>query len=240
MSLGSSGSRNPWYAPMGRMLRSWAMAALLVGLSYPAGAQDGCCFCSGGACDSPCNAGICEAASCTALCDSIGCVGAAFNVCASGSCATNDCITFSGVSCSDFPDCPEPPTATPTQTPSSTPTETPSSTPTETPTKTPTQTPTSTPTSTNTPIPQGGSCAANPSNCAAALMCVDEVCCDTACDGPLEQCNLSGRQGTCTSIAAPAPAASRSGLVVATVLLAAIGVLAMARRRDLKHYLWSV
>ena len=102
-----------------------------------------------------------------------------------------------------------------------------------TPTSTPTSTPTATPTETK--VPEGGSCT-TPSQCATAL-CVDEVCCDTACDGPAEVCNLQGQEGICTVVTAPAPAASRTGLLIGLVLLLAVAAFALVRRRDLKHYL---
>jgi hypothetical protein len=46
----------------------------------------------------------------------------------------------------------------------------------------------------------------SPTQCASAF-CVDGVCCDTACDGPQEQCNLPGERGTCVSTAAHCEAA---------------------------------
>src|SRR5260221_6331855 len=46
----------------------------------------------------------------------------------------------------------------------------------------------------------------SPTQCASAF-CVDGVCCNTACDGPLEQCNLPGERGTCVSAAAHCEAA---------------------------------
>lgn len=100
------------------------------------------------------------------------------------------------------------------------------------PTATSTASPTATATPTNTLIPQGGSCAAAPGDCAPDLSCVDDVCCDTSCDGPLEQCNLSGFEGTCTSTTAPAPAASSKGLLIAFALLISVGALALFRRRN--------
>lgn len=100
--------------------------------------------------------------------------------------------------------------------------------PSPTPTPTSTVTPTATETPTNTPIPNGGSCA-DPATCASGN-CVDAVCCDTSCPGPLEQCNLAGREGTCTTVAAPAPALTPVAQVVAIVLLAATAAWAMRRR----------
>lgn len=97
------------------------------------------------------------------------------------------------------------------------------------PTATPTQTPTVTITPTRTPIANGGRCV-DPADCASGN-CVDDVCCDTPCNGPAEACNLVGRQGTCSAIAAPAPAATRGGLVLTALVLFAIGALAVWRRR---------
>ena len=70
--------------------------------------------------------------------------------------------------------------------------------------------------------------------------CVDDVCCDTECNEPDQICNLAGSVGTCTDITAPAPTTSRTGLLIGLGLLAAIAALALWRRRELKHYLWSV
>jgi hypothetical protein len=97
-----------------------------------------------------------------------------------------------------------------------------------TPTATPTATSTSTATPTNTPKPNGADCT-DPSPCASGF-CVDGVCCNTACDDPLERCD--GRvPGTCTSLAAPAPALSWRGLLVAALVLVATATVALWRRR---------
>ena len=129
-------------------------------------------------------------------------------------------------------------TDTPTQTPTDTPTATPTSTATNTPTVTPTATATATPTATNTPADDGAPCTSD-SQCGSGN-CVDDVCCDTECNEPDQICNLAGSVGTCTDIAAPAPATSRSGLLIGIGILAAIAAVALWRRRELKHYLWSV
>jgi MYXO-CTERM domain-containing protein len=92
-------------------------------------------------------------------------------------------------------------------------------TPTVTSTATATATASATPT--RTPVPQGGECT-DVSQCVTDLLCADGVCCNTACDQPLEQCNLPGRGGMCASTAAAAPAASSTGL------LAMLGVLILA------------
>jgi hypothetical protein len=98
-----------------------------------------------------------------------------------------------------------------------------------TPTPTSTATPSPTQTPTHTLIPIGGSCA-DPALCASGN-CVDNVCCDTACTEPLRQCNLEGRVGICTSIAAPAPALTLRAQLVAIVLLVATAAWAIRRRR---------
>ncbi len=123
------------------------------------------------------------------------------------------------------------PTSTPTTTPTATPTETPTETPTATPTATPTTTPTATPTATptDTPSSNGASCESG-TEC-ASTNCVDGVCCNTPCTGDLEQCNLSGSVGTCTSIVAAAPAVSGRGLTVTMALLMMVGWLAVRRLR---------
>ncbi len=153
-----------------------------------------------------------------------------------GTGATSGLIEKKSASISVGPGFPSP-TDTPTETPTATPSETPTSTPSETPTGTPTETPTGTPTetatatSTSTPIPQGGSCADSGSGCAAGLFCADEVCCDTACGGTAERCDLPGLEGTCSSLTAPAPAVSPRWLLVGIALLTAIGTFALGRLR---------
>ncbi|MDX2165870.1 MAG: hypothetical protein SF182_02360 [Deltaproteobacteria bacterium] len=77
-------------------------------------------------------------------------------------------------------------------------------------------------------VPDGGSCL-DPADCVSGN-CVNDVCCDTACNGPEQQCNLPGSEGICTSTAAPAPAASPAGLVIALALLISVGAIAMLRR----------
>lgn len=102
-----------------------------------------------------------------------------------------------------------------TNTPTATPTATPTSTPTATITDTPTDTPTATPT--NTLVPQGGPCM-DSSQCEPPLICMDGVC----------------------LIQAMIPTASRTGLFALAAALALVGVFVLWRRRELKHYLWSV
>jgi hypothetical protein len=77
-------------------------------------------------------------------------------------------------------------------------------------------------------IPDGGSCA-DPTDCVSGN-CVDDVCCDTACDQPDQQCNLPGEVGVCSSVAAKAPAASPTGLLIGLALLIGIGALSILRR----------
>src|SRR6185503_12518511 len=47
--------------------------------------------------------------------------------------------------------------------------------------------------------PAGGGCS-RPGECASGLSCVDGRCCDTACSGTCEACNLPSVEGTCTPI----------------------------------------
>jgi hypothetical protein len=82
-------------------------------------------------------------------------------------------------------------------------------------------------------IPQGGSCEEFPDACAGGLPCVNDVCCENSCDGLLQRCDVPGSLGLCTSIAAPAPAVSRSGLIAVVAILIAIGGLRVVRRRRL-------
>ena len=46
--------------------------------------------------------------------------------------------------------------------------------------------------------PDGSACRLN-SDCKSSI-CVDEVCCDSACDGICERCDIAGRLGTCAII----------------------------------------
>src|SRR5262249_30824011 len=47
---------------------------------------------------------------------------------------------------------------------------------------------------------QGGFCTL-PQDCSSGLSCVDNVCCDTACTGTCQACDLPGSVGTCTTVA---------------------------------------
>ncbi len=46
---------------------------------------------------------------------------------------------------------------------------------------------------------QGGYCD-EPSDCDSSLYCVDNVCCNTACNGSCQACDLSGSVGTCSDV----------------------------------------
>lgn len=122
------------------------------------------------------------------------------------------------------------PTWTPTNTPTSTATVTPTGTPTASPTNTPTATPTATVTPTPTPLPNGANCS-DGVQCDSEI-CVDDVCCDRACDGPGERCNLPGRVGTCERAdAVGAPTLTPPALTLAITLLLAVAAVALLRRR---------
>ena len=71
------------------------------------------------------------------------------------------------------------------------------------------------------PLPNGSSCMTT-TDCASTF-CVDGVCCNSACAGPLDRCNLPDELGTCVSAAAPAPALTPWGLLAASVLLLCVG-----------------
>lgn len=54
--------------------------------------------------------------------------------------------------------------------------------------------------------------------------CIDDVCCDTPCQGSFEQCNLPGKLGQCQStLQIPAPVLSRVGLMAAIGLCLLVG-----------------
>jgi hypothetical protein len=111
-----------------------------------------------------------------------------------------------------------------------TPNGAPTPTPTTTPTTTTTATATTTQTATSTPSPgPNGSACTDPGQCESTF-CVDDVCCDSACTGPAEQCNLPGQTGICASVTAAAPALTPRALTMAIALLAGIAALALRRR----------
>jgi hypothetical protein len=102
---------------------------------------------------------------------------------------------------------------------------------------TPTHTPTSTPTGTATATPTGipmraiGQPCTMPGQC-QSMNCVDGVCCDMACTQADHACNLPGREGTCLSTtAAPAPAVSGMGTVLAIAMLLLVAGARLALRR---------
>lgn len=116
--------------------------------------------------------------------------------------------------------------------------ETATATPSSTPTVTPTSTATATSTPTNTKIPDGVSCV-DPLDCASGN-CVDDVCCESACDGPGQSCNLAGLEGACLGPETMAPVASNRILPLLVAVLAALGVVTVARRRDLGNSVRSL
>jgi hypothetical protein len=82
---------------------------------------------------------------------------------------------------------------------------------------------------TPTRAPNGDGCD-DPADCISGN-CVNDVCCDTACNGPEQACNIPGSVGTCSNIAAAAPAASHGALLAGVVLLLVVGGVALWRRR---------
>jgi hypothetical protein len=105
------------------------------------------------------------------------------------------------------------------------------STPTSTPAATQTATASHTRTATPSPQPTGAFCT-EPGQCQSEF-CVDDVCCDTACDAPGEACDVLGHVGACTAVSntEPAPAMSNSGLLIAAALLAVAGTVLVRRRK---------
>ena len=200
-----------------------------MGLHLPqaaiAAAPSCCCTCEFSAgCPPACFPDVTTAEECEALCQEQGFppCGAArqcSNPSAGDGCnaGTVSCIQASPTSTA---------TSTGTATVTSTPTATGTATATATDTATATATDTATPT--NTPVPQGGACI-TPAQCATPF-CVDGVCCDSACTGPMEQCNLPGQAGTCVQTAAGAPALTPWGLIAVALGLAGIGAFTLRRR----------
>ena len=78
--------------------------------------------------------------------------------------------------------------------------------------------------------PDGASCS-DPADCLSGN-CVDDVCCNTPCDQPDQLCDQPGREGVCVTVqTAPAPALSGIGLLIAAVMLAALGGIGFLRGR---------
>gem|GEM_PF-4134438 len=195
------------------------------------GMQDSCecvVFDCGGSfpvCDGPCPVGqVCESVAAGCFCSSPTATATATGTATSTATAT-------GTATSTATDTPTA-TATDTATSSATATGTPTATATDTPTATATatDTPTATATDTATSVPQGGVCA-SPSECASGQFCSSGVCCNEECSEAGFSCALPGQAGTCSEIVAAAPATGGRGLAVAVAMLAAIGILALVRRR---------
>ncbi|MDX2170742.1 MAG: hypothetical protein SF182_26970 [Deltaproteobacteria bacterium] len=78
--------------------------------------------------------------------------------------------------------------------------------------------------------PDGAACVLD-ADCQSGN-CVDDVCCNSACDGPDQLCDQPGREGTCVTVqTAPAPALSGLGLLVASLILTGLGGIGLLRRR---------
>ncbi len=103
-------------------------------------------------------------------------------------------------------------------------------TPTATATATATVTATATATQTQTPVAQGGDCT-DASQCATGLFCSDAVCCDTACAGSGQDCDIPGQAGTCVTAPAQAPTASGYSLAAMLGLLVLTGLLGIRAAR---------
>jgi hypothetical protein len=93
----------------------------------------------------------------------------------------------------------------------------------------PTPTATGTATATATKIPDGGACV-DAVDCVSGN-CVDDVCCESACDGANESCNLPGLAGVCLEMSATVPTASSRALSLALAVLLAVAIVALWRRR---------
>jgi hypothetical protein len=97
-----------------------------------------------------------------------------------------------------------------------------------TPTATATATATATPT--RTPVAPGGACT-DASQCAPGLFCSDAVCCDTACAGLGQSCDVPGQEGICVTASAQAPTASDHTLAVMLGLLFVTGLIGLRAGR---------
>lgn len=77
------------------------------------------------------------------------------------------------------------------------------------------------------PYEDGQTCV-DPADCISGN-CVDDVCCDTACNQPNQSCNQPGNVGTCVGTAA-APALSFPLQWFAAGLVSLIAILRLRRR----------
>lgn len=71
------------------------------------------------------------------------------------------------------------------------------------------------------PYGQGQSCT-DTGQCVTGLSCADGFCCNTACNGPQQACDLPGAEGTC-SIVQTAPTLSLWGQLLAVAFLLLVG-----------------
>lgn len=79
------------------------------------------------------------------------------------------------------------------------------------------------------PAKNGSDCTMS-SDC-ESTHCADGVCCDSACTGEFQRCNLPDQLGVCVAVAAPAPILSMRGAIAAGLLLFGVAVLGLGRRR---------
>jgi len=63
-----------------------------------------------------------------------------------------------------------------------------------------------------------------------STFCVDGFCCDTACNGPMRSCGITGHVGMCTAATAPAPVLTTWPLLLVAGLLGGFGAVALRRR----------
>jgi hypothetical protein len=79
-----------------------------------------------------------------------------------------------------------------------------------------------------------GQACTNTGECQTGLFCADGVCCNTACNGPRESCNVSGSEGICTMVqAAPTLSPWAQGLTFALLVVA--GWTLLSRNRAKRH-----
>ena len=57
---------------------------------------------------------------------------------------------------------------------------------------------------------QGQTCSTVPAGCVSGTTCVDGYCCDGACTGACQACNVAGLEGKCSSVPSGPPHASRT------------------------------
>jgi len=95
------------------------------------------------------------------------------------------------------------------------------------PTPTPTASPSPSPSPTATPVGLGDPCTSL-SDCSTGLFCADGVCCDAACQGEGQRCNVPSNLGHCETRPVAVPITLPYAAILALVLMA-VGAVSVGR-----------